>query len=113
MEEAEFRPLHHAYGHISAQGPPATTAGPISGHLRLLYASIGTDQPGRPGSPNYGAAWEAPDDSKKQAKPHAYQTSLPSHDAGHPDWWSGTKRPAIDCTGCPAGAGHVPTSYAS
>ena len=30
------------------------------GHLRLLYADIGIDQPGRPGSPDYGAAWEAP-----------------------------------------------------
>ena len=65
IDEARFGLLHHAYGNISAQGPSATTAGPIPGHLRLLYADIGTDQPGRPGSPNCGAVSEAPDDSKK------------------------------------------------
>ena len=58
IEQLEFGQQHHAHEHVSAphRDPPATTAGPIPGHLRLLGSSIGTDQPGRPGTPNYGAA---------------------------------------------------------
>ena len=71
------------YRYRAAQYLPATLGGPISGQVRLLSASFGTRQPGSPESPECGAAYKTPGDSAAQAKRHAHQVSLPSHDAGH------------------------------
>jgi len=58
-------------------------ARPPRAQMRLLDPTFGTDQPGRPETPECGAAYKTPDDSAAQANHQVYRLSLSSHDAGH------------------------------